>query len=130
MIEPYVFLALAAATLLGISTPLQSRGIKMVSDINPIEDGKIQWGKIKDIIKTLINRYILVAVVLGVAGGLGNMMALGRGEATIVQPLMTFGNFVTVLLGAVWLNESLDKLEYFEIALVLIGILFLGWATA
>lgn len=130
MIETYVFMALGAATLLGISTPLQSKGIKEIPDLNPIEDGEFQWGKVKENIKTVINRYILVAVVLALVGGIGNMMALGRGDATIVQPLMTFGNFVTVLLGAVWLNESLDKLEYFEIALVLIGILFLGWATA
>ncbi len=131
-IEIYVLMALAAATLLGVSTPLQSKGIKKVPDLSPdwwIKDGKIQWGEIKEVIKILINKYIFVAVFLAVGGGVLNMMALARGQATIVQPLMTFGNFVTVILGVVWLGESLDKIEYFEIALVLVGILFLSWAT-
>lgn len=132
MIEIYVLMALAAATLLGVSTPLQSKGIKKVPDLSPdwwIQDGSIQWGEIKEVILILINKYILVAVVLAIGGGVLNMMALARGQATIVQPLMTFGNLVTVGLGVVWLGESLEKLEYFEIALVLAGILFLSWAS-
>ncbi len=133
MIEVYVLMALLAATLLGISTPLQSKGIKKVPDLSPswwVEDGKIQWGEIKEVIGILINKYIFVAVFLAIGGGLLNMMALSRGQATIVQPLMTFGNLVTVSLGVLWLGESLDKIEYFEIALVLVGILFLSWVSA
>lgn len=132
-IELSVLMALSAATLLGISTPLQSKGIKKAPDLRPdwwIEDGSIQWGKIKEVIGILLNKYIILAIVLAIGGGLLNMMALSRGQATIVQPLLTFGNFVTVLLGVLWLNETLDRFEYFEIALVLIGILFLSWATA
>ncbi len=133
MIQIYVLIALTASALLGVSAPLQSRGVKKVPDLSSdwcFQDGKLQWGKIKGVIKTLVNKYIIIAIFLAICGGFLNMMALSRGQATIVQPLMVFGNFLTVLFGVIWLGESLDKIEYFEVVLVLIGILFLSWATA
>lgn len=131
--EISVLMALTAATLLGISAPLQSKGIKKVPSLSPdwwIKDGKIQWGEIKEVIVILLNKCIFWAILLAISGGFLYMMALSRGQATVVQPLMVFGNFVTVILGVSWLGETLNKVEYFEIALVLIGIFFLSWAVA
>lgn len=129
VVDISVPLGLLAAVFLGSGGVLQKRGLDELPDLSAdwwFKNGSIQWGEIKEVIVTLLNVYFLVGLGAAGLGGLLYMTALSMGDITIVQPLQAFGNFMAVTLGVLWLSEELEKIEYFGVALVILGVILLN----
>ena len=123
MLELYVLVAIFGAASLGVSQVFLKKGVKEVTWLGA------SWGGIRKTLGRLLNRYFFVAIILGTFGGIGNLIALSMGEITIVQPLMSFATLVAILMSVVWLKESLSGLEYLEVGLIFVGIIFLNMAA-
>lgn len=120
MIKLYVLIALLAATLFGSSPPLLKKGL---SNTPPL---RLSLSRLKKVVPSLVNIYFISAAILAISGGLLNIIALSKGEIIVVQPLLTFAQFVTLSLAVLWLGERLTIRDYLKVALVISGALILS----
>lgn len=130
--EIYVLIGLLAAGCIGGGRVLEKRGLDKAPHFTSnflIKDGEIQWSNLKKVVKKLLNTYFLLGVGLDLIGWLLTLKALTMGNLSIVQPLKSFGNLVAVILGVLWLRESLDTEEYLGVGCIIIGIIVIHSAV-
>ncbi len=128
-IRLYVLLGLASAGLIGLGRVLEKRGLTDIPSLGEkwlSDKKKIQWGKIKDDFDKLLNSYFLTGIGLDFFGWILTLAALSIGEISIVQSLKSFASLVALLLGVLWLDEDLDRLEYIGTVLVILGVVFIN----
>ncbi len=129
IISFYVLLALIASLLIGISKPIQKRGLDELPPMADdwwIDNGGIEFGKVKKVVGILLNRYFLIGIFLFFVGWLIYLTSMSIGQISVVQPMLAVGNFWTILLGLLWLNEKLDRFEYIGITITIAGIFLLN----
>ena len=72
----------------------------------------------------------LWAFLTGILGGTGNiafcMSLASGGKAAVVVPLVGLAPLVTVILAALWLKESVTRIQIVGLVLALISIYLLG----
>ena len=72
----------------------------------------------------------LWACLTGILGGTGNiafcMSLASGGKAAVVVPLVGLAPLVTVILAALWLKESVTRIQIVGLVLALISIYLLG----
>jgi len=132
IISFYVLLALLASLLIGVSKPIQKKGLDKLPNMDDdwwIAEGKIDFVKIRKVLHNLLNKYFIVGIVLFFIGWLAYLTSISIGQITVVQPLLTVGNFWTILLGLFWLHEKLEKSEYIGIIITIAGIFLLNMAA-
>ena len=119
-----VLLAVVASLFWGVGTAMQKQG--MAASFPRIT--------LRGLLSTLpaVLRTLLVnrAWVLGLLGMLGGMalfgMALGRGDITVVQPVVCLTGVVAAIVGVGFLGERLGKAEWAGIGLTLLGVVLVS----
>ncbi len=119
-----LMLAVVASLFWGVGTALQKQG--MAASFPRISLRGF-LGQLPLVARTLLaNR----AWMLGLAGMLLGMglfgMALGRGDITVVQPVITLTGVVAAVVGVGFLGERLGRLEWVGIGLTLLGVALVG----
>jgi len=126
----WVLFALAAAVLFGAGSAMQKRGMSE----------KLQDLKLSDILHdtrrvvhvAAHNGIWLVGIATDVVGGGFLVLAVGRGEISVVQPILTVNVIVASLLGVLVLHERVERLEWVGDGALAVGtaFLFIGALTA
>ena len=119
-----LLLAVVASLFWGVGTAMQKQG--MAASFPRISLGNL-LAQLPWVLRTLlVNR----AWVLGLAGMIAGMalfgMALGRGDITVVQPVVCLTGVVAAIVGVGFLGERLGTLEWAGIALTLVGVVLVG----
>ncbi len=121
-----VLLAVVASLFWGVGTALQKQG--MAASFPKIT--------LRNLVRQLpvVLRTLLVnrAWALGLLGMLAGMalfgMALGRGDITVVQPVVCLTGVVAAGVGVGFLGERLGRMEWTGIGLILLGVILVGVA--
>lgn len=74
--------------------------------------------------------FFLAGFVLYGMGAVCMMLALRFGELSVLHPMLSFGFIVSIFLGAVVLGETVTLTKTAGIALIILGMVFLGRGSA
>jgi len=121
-----IILAIVASLAWGLGTVLQKHG--MATSFPKISLGQA-FKQIGTIIKALFSNWIwLLGLLFMITGMLSFATALGAGDITLVQPLVCLTGVVTAIIGVLFLKEKVSHIEWIGIALILLGVVFVGAA--
>lgn len=74
--------------------------------------------------------FLLGGFVLYGMGAVLMMLALRFGELSVLHPMLSFGFIVSIFLGAAVLGETVTLTKTAGIAIIIIGMVFLGRGSA
>ncbi len=119
-----VLLAVVASMFWGVGTALQKQG--MAVSFPRITLGNL-LRSLPLVARTLLLNRAWVLGLLGMFGGMALFgMALGRGDITVVQPVVSLTGVIAALVGVGFLGERLGRLEWAGIGLTLVGVVLVG----
>jgi drug/metabolite transporter (DMT)-like permease len=119
-----VVLAVVASLFWGVGTALQKQG--MAVSFPRITVGGLLRSLPLVIRTLLVNRAWLIGLVGMFVGMALFGMALGRGDITVVQPVVCLTGVVAAIVGVGFLGERLGRLEWVGIGLTLLGVVLVG----
>jgi drug/metabolite transporter (DMT)-like permease len=117
-----ILFALISTTLLNLGLGLQKKG---ASDL-PTIDFKAIKNTIKNFLKCKI--WILGVLLTAVAAFI-NFQALEYGGLAIVTPILGFGLVILAIFSVIVLKEKIHLIELIGIALIIIGIVLVGFVA-
>jgi len=121
-----VLLAIAASIFWGIGNVMQKQGMATSFPKISIRDVLRQFGLI---VKTLLSNWLwLVGLVCMLMGMALFATALGKGDITLVQPIVCLTGVVAAIGGVVFLKEKVSRIEWIGIAAILLGVVLVGVA--
>ncbi len=119
-----VLLAVVASLFWGVGTALQKQG--MASEFPRITLRSV-LRQLPAVLRTLLANRAWLLGLLGMIIGMALFgMALGRGDITVVQPVVCLTGVVAAVVGVVFLGERLGRLEWAGIGLTLVGVALVG----
>jgi drug/metabolite transporter (DMT)-like permease len=122
-----VLLAVVSSLFFGVGTALQKQGMSASFPRITLQ-GFIR--QLPQVLRTLlVNRAWVLGIALQLGGGALFGMALGRGDITVVQPIIGLTGAVTAVIGVGLLGERLGRLEWAGIATTLLGVALVGLAS-
>ena len=78
------------------------------------------------ILKIITNRFVITGLILSVIAAFAGIMMLSQNNLNFIYPLGVGALFITVLIfSKLFLKENLNFTQFFGIAIILIGIVFL-----
>ncbi len=121
-----VLLAVVASLFWGVGTALQKQG--MAASF-PRITLRTLLVTLPSVLRTLLVNRAWVIGLLGMIAGMALFgMALGRGDITVVQPVVCLTGVVAAIVGVGFLGERLGRLEWAGIGLTLLGVALVGMA--
>lgn len=121
-----VVLAILASFFWGIGQVLQKHG--MATNFPKISVREVV-SKFGTVLKTLFSNWIWLIGLFFMLGGMASFAtALGRGDITLVQPIVCLTGVVAAVIGVVFLRESLTVKEWFGVSAILVGVVLIGLA--
>jgi uncharacterized membrane protein len=81
------------------------------------------------VISLLIDWRWLLGTAATVSGWIFFVYATSLGDISLIQPLMSSGDFILVVLVVVFLGERLSKLEWIGVLITIVGAVFLAWGA-
>ncbi|HPM76484.1 MAG TPA: EamA family transporter [bacterium] len=119
-----VLLAIFASCFWGLGNVLQKHG--MVTSFPKITVSQALH-QIGPVLKALFTNIIWL---IGLASMIGGMVsyatALGAGDITVVQPIVCLTGVWAMLIGMMFLKERFSAIEWFSMALIIAGVIFVG----
>ncbi|MFX0101049.1 MAG: DMT family transporter [Candidatus Hodarchaeota archaeon] len=114
-----IVLQIAGMAILNIGTVIQKKGADMLPDVH-------DQSLLKNLKNFLTNKPWLIGYIGIIVGTLLNLVALGFGDLSILQPLMGVGIIVQIWFCGWYLKEKIGKNEIISLLVVLIGVILVG----
>jgi len=89
--------------------------------------GQLMW-KLAALDPNLL--FLLAGFLLYGMGAVSMMLALRFGELSVLHPMLSFGFIISIFLGAAVLGETVTLTKTAGIALIILGMVFLGQGSA
>lgn len=121
-----LLLAVVASLFWGVGTALQKQGMAASFPRITLRNFLRQ---LPEVLRTLLVNRAWMLGLLGMIAGMALFgMALGRGDITVVQPVVCLTGVVAAVVGVGFLGERLGRMEWGGISLTLLGVVLVGLA--
>jgi drug/metabolite transporter (DMT)-like permease len=123
-----ITLTLVASACMNLGLVLQKKGISGQAPISPAHgaaEGRGRLGKFRP----APTWYVGMALLFGGYAVYGLAMSARAAPISLLQPLSASGLLVVALMAVVYLNERFDALEWFGVAMLLAGVILLGFSA-
>ena len=122
-----VLLAVCASVFWGVGTALQKHG--MATKFPKITLGRF-FRQFFPILKALATNWAWALGMFSMFGGMACFAtALGKGDLTVVQPIVGLTGVVAAFLGVVFLKERMGLFEGVGIGLIILGVVLVGMGS-
>lgn len=123
----FVLPTLLACLAFGIGTAMMKHGVATKIPGISLARATKEWRSVLSAV--LANRLWLGGLAASLAGGLFQVVALSRGELSLVQPLVNLNVAITVGAGVALMGERVSRREGAGLAVILAGAVLLGMSA-
>lgn len=123
-----ITLTLVASACMNLGLVLQKKGISGRADDSPGTGADGRRGRLPRF-RSAPTWYAGMTLLLGGYAVYGLAMSARAAPISLLQPLSASGLLVVALMAVVYLNERFDTLEWLGVALLLLGVILLGFSA-
>jgi drug/metabolite transporter (DMT)-like permease len=117
-----IALQCGGAIIFNVGTLMQKKGADQVPNIHKTSTGK-------NVRNFLTNKAWMVGYLLIIIGTVANIVALGFGPLSVLQPFLAIGIVVTVVLSRTYLHERVGRNMIGSQVVIIAGVVIMGIAS-